>query len=275
VDTFRIGGELEVNRLGYGAMRLCGPRVTGWPDDRENALRVLRRAVELGATLVDTADAYGPEVNELQVAEALHPYDGVTIATKGGLTRRGEQGGWPPDGRPEYLRRACEASLGRLRVDAIDLYQLHRPDPEVAFAESVGTLRELRDEGNIRHVGLSNVSVAQLEEAREIVEIASVQNEYNVGNRESDDVLDACEAAGIAFLPWYPLDAGELARPGGPVDVVARDHGATPAQVALAWLLQRSPVTIPIPGTSSLAHLEENMAARELVLTDEDVARLA
>ena len=274
METFRIGGELEVNRLGYGAMRLCGPRVSGWPEDRENALRVLRRAVALGATLVDTADAYGPEVNELQVAEALHPYDGITVATKGGLTRPSDRDGWPPDGRPEYLRSACEASLLRLRVETIDLYQLHRPDPNVPFADSVGALRELRDDGKIRHVGLSNVSVAQLGEARAIVEIASVQNEYNLGNRESGDVLDACESAGIAFLPWYPLDAGELARPGGPVDVVAREHDATRAQVALAWLLRRSPVTVPIPGTSSLAHLEENMAARELVLTDEDLARL-
>ena len=274
METFRIGGELEVNRLGYGAMRLCGPHVTGWPDDRENALRVLRRAVELGATLVDTADAYGPEVNELQVAEALHPYDGITVATKGGLTRSGERSGWPPDGRPEYLRSACEASLRRLRVETIDLYQLHRPDPAVPFADSVGTLRDLRGEGKIRHLGLSNVSVAQLEEARGIVEVASVQNEYNLGNRESEDVLEACEAAGIAFLPWYPLDAGELARPGGPVDAVAAAHGATPAQVALAWLLRRSPVTIPIPGTSSLAHLEENMAARELALTDDDLRLL-
>jgi len=275
METFRIGGELEVNRLGYGAMRLCGPRVTGWPEDREKALAVLRRAVELGADLVDTADAYGPEVSELQVAEALHPYRGVTVATKGGLVRGGdESAGWTPNGRPEYLRSACEASLRRLRVERIDLYQLHRPDPEVPFADSVGVLRELRDEGKVRHVGLSNVSVAQLEEARGIVEIASVQNEYNLGNRESEDVLQACEAAGIAFLPWFPLDAGELARPGGPVDAVAEAHGATQAQVALAWLLAHSPVTIPIPGTSSLAHLEENMAARELALTGDELQRL-
>jgi pyridoxine 4-dehydrogenase len=274
METFRIGGELEVNRIGYGAMRLCGPRVTGWPEDRENALRVLRRAVELGATLVDTSDAYGPEVNELQVAEALYPYDGIVVARKGGLVRRGEQGSWPPDGRPEHLRAACEGSLARLRLERIDLYQLHRPDPNVAFAESVGALKELRDEGKIRHVGLSNVSVAQLEEARGIVEIASVQNEYNLGNRESEDVLESCERAGIAFLPWYPLDAGELARSGGPVESIARERGATAAQVALAWLLRRSPVTIPIPGTSSLEHLEENMAAHELELTAADLERL-
>jgi pyridoxine 4-dehydrogenase len=275
VETFRIGRELQVGRLGYGAMQLCGPHVTGWPEDREKAIRVLRRAVELGATLVDTADSYGPEVNELQVAEALHPYEGIVVATKGGLIRRGEQrGGWPPDGRPEYLRAACEGSLRRLRVERIDLYQLHRPDPRVPFAESVGALGDLREEGKIRHVGLSNVSLAQLEEARGIVEIASVQNEYNLGNRESEDVLEACEQAGIAFLPWYPLDAGDLARPGGPVEAIAREHDATPAQVALAWLLHRSPVTIPIPGTSSLEHLEENMAARELLLTDAELAQL-
>ena len=275
METFRIGGELEVNRLGYGAMQLCGPHVTGWPEDRENAIRVLRRAVELGANLVDTSDAYGPEVNELQVAEALHPYEGIVVATKGGLSRRGEQrGGWPPDGRPEYLRAACEGSLRRLRLERIDLYQLHRPDPRVAFAESVGALRDLREEGKIRHVGLSNVSLAQLEEARGIVEIASVQNEYNLGNRESEGVLEACEQAGIAFLPWYPLDAGDLARAGGPVEAIAREHDAAPAQVALAWLLQRSSVTIPIPGTSSLGHLQENMAARDLLLTDAELAQL-
>jgi pyridoxine 4-dehydrogenase len=276
--SFLIGGELEVQRLGFGGMRLTGPRVTGWPSNRENALAVLRRARERGVDFFDTADAYGPEVNELQFAEALHPYDGITVATKGGLTRTGS-GAWPPDGRPEYLKAACEASLGRLRVDTIDLYQLHRPDPKTPFAESVGALAELQAEGKIRHVGLSNVSVAQLDEARRIVEIASVQNEYNLGNRDCEDVLEACEREGIAFLPWYPLGAGKLARPGGPVEEIAAAHRATPAQVALAWLLQRSvtgagPVTIPIPGTSSLAHLEENLGARDLTLTDEELARL-
>ncbi len=275
-DTFLIGGELQVHRLGFGGMRLCGPNVTGWPEDRENAIAVLRSARELGVDFFDTADAYGPEVNELQVAEGLHPYDGITVATKGGLTRNGRSGGgWPPDGRPEYLKDACEASLRRLRLETIDLYQLHRPDPKVRFGDSVGALRELKEEGKIRHVGLSNVSVAQLEEARRIVEIASVQNEYNLGNSESEDVLEACQREGIAFLPWYPLDAGELARPGGPVEEIARAHDATPAQVALAWLLQRSPVTIPIPGTSSLEHLKENMAARELRLSGDELALLA
>ena len=272
-DRFLIGGELEVSRLGYGGMRLCGPNVTGWPPDRENALAVLRRARELGVDFFDTADAYGPEVSELQVAEALHPYEGITVATKGGLTRTGS-GNWPPDGRPEYLKSACEASLRRLRVETIDLYQLHRPDPNMPFADSVGALAELQAEGKIRHVGLSNVDVAQLEEARRIVEIAAVQNEYNLGNRESEDVLDACEREGIAFLPWFPLGAGELARPGGPVEEVARAHEAAPAQVALAWLLQHSPVTIPIPGTSSLEHLEVNLGARELRLSADELARL-
>ena len=273
METFLIGGELEVHRLGYGAMRLCGPNITSWPADRDNALAVLRRARELGVDFFDTADAYGPEVNELQVAEALHPYEGVTIATKGGLTRTGS-GNWPPDGRPEYLKSACEASLRRLRIETIDLYQLHRPDPETPFADSVGAVAELQAEGKIRHIGLSNVDVAQLEEARRIVEIASVQNQYNLGNRESEDVLDVCTREGIAFLPWFPLDAGALARPGRPVDEVARAHDATPAQVALAWLLQHSPVTIPIPGTSSLEHLEENLGARELRLSDDELARL-
>ena len=285
-ETFLIGGELEVHRLGFGCMRLTGPRVTGWPEDRESSLAVLRRARELGVDFFDTADAYGPEVNELQVAEGLHPYDGITVATKGGL-RRGKlqtllrrvpgkrSAPWPRDGSPAYLKHACEASLRRLRVETIDVYQLHRPDEKTPFAESVGALRELKEEGKIRHVGLSNVSVAQLEEARRIVEIASVQNEYNLGNRESQDVLSACEAEGIAFLPWYPLDAGELAKPGGPVEEIARAHDATPAQVALAWLLQSSPVTIPIPGTSSLAHLEENLAARELRLGDAELESLS
>lgn len=271
--TFLIGGDLEVERLGYGCMRLCGPGIMGWPDDRDTALAVLRRAVELGVDFFDTSDAYGPEVNELQLAEALHPYDGITVATKGGLLRTAD-GAWPTDGRPEHLRSACEASLRRLRVETIDLYQFHRPDPAVPFADSVGTLRALQDEGKVRHVGLSNVTVAQLAEAREIVEIVSVQNLYNLGDRSSDDVLDACERDGIAFLPWYPLAAGSLAEPGGPVDEIVAAHDATAAQVALAWLLARSAVVCPIPGTSSLAHLEENLGAGELELTATDLARL-
>jgi aryl-alcohol dehydrogenase-like predicted oxidoreductase len=273
-DTFRLGGDLEIRRLGYGAMRLCGPGVIGWPDDREQALAVLRRAVELGVTLIDTSDAYGPHVNELQVAEALHPYrDGLVIATKGGLLHD-RSSSWPPDGRPEHLREACEGSLLRLRVDRIDLYQLHRPDPSVPFEESVATLRDLRDEGKIRHVGLSNVSVEQLERARTIVPIVSVQNRYSVADRQWEDVVEACDRWGIAFLPWFPLAAGSLVGAGGPLERVARRHEATPAQVAIAWLLHRSPVVSPIPGTSSLAHLEENVAAARLELSAGDLAEL-
>lgn len=237
-------GDLEVGRLGYGGMQLPGPGVWGEPADPENALRVLRRVVELGIALIDTADAYGPEVNERQIAEALYPYpEGLVIATKGGLLRGGP-GQWTTDGRPEHLRAACEGSLSRLRLERIDVYQLHAPDPGTPFAESVGALKELRDEGKIRHVGLSNVSVAELEEAERIVPIVSVQNRYNASERESDDVLGACEARGIPFLPWFPLGSGSL------------DPGE-----ALRFLLARSPVILPIPGTSSVAHLEENVRA--------------
>ena len=274
-ETFSLGGDLDVRRLGFGAMRLCGPGIRGWPEDRENALRVLRRAVELGANLVDTADSYGPEVNELQVADALHPYpDGLVIATKGGLVRDDRPGGWPADGRPEHLREACEGSLRRLRLGRIDLYQLHRPDPKVPFEESVGELARLREEGKIRHVGLSNVGVEQLARAQEIVPVVSVQNRYNLADRHSEDVLEACEEQRIAFFPWWPLAVGDLAEPGGRLDAVARAHDATPAQVALAWLLARSPVVCPIPGTASLEHLEENTAAAELELTAEELASL-
>jgi pyridoxine 4-dehydrogenase len=275
VGTFLIGGDLEVRRLGFGAMRLCGPGIRGWPEDRENALGVLRRAVELGANLVDTADSYGPEVNELQVAQALHPYsDGLVIATKGGLVRDDRPGGWPADGRPEHLREACEGSLRRLRLERIDLYQLHRPDPKVPFEQSVGELARLREERKIRHVGLSNVGVEQLARAQAIVPVVSVQNLYNLADRHSEDVLEACEEQGIAFFPWWPLAVGGLAEPGGRLDAVARAHDATPAQVALAWLLARSPVVCPIPGTASLEHLEENMAAAELELAPEELASL-
>ena len=272
--TFSLGGDLEVDRLGFGAMRLCGPRILGWPPDRENALAVLRRAVELGFDLIDTSNAYGPEVNELQIAEALHPYPaGLVIATKGGL-RRTPSGGWPEDGRPEKLREACEGSLQRLRLERIDVYQLHAPDPSVPLEESVGELARLRDEGKIRHVGLSNVSVDELERARRVVPVVSVQNRYSLSDRSSEDVLEACERDGLAFLPWFPLASGSLARPGGRLDDVASQHRATRAQVALAWLLKRSPVTVPIPGTSSLEHLEENVGARDLELSDEDFAAL-
>ena len=274
--TITIGGDLRVSRLGYGAMRITGPNVTGEPDDPEGVKRVLRRVVELGITFIDTADSYGPEVSERLIAETLHPYpDGLVIATKGGLTRTGREGPWPPDGRPEHLREACEGSLRRLKLDRIDLYQLHRVDPKVPLEESVGALAELRKEGKVRHVGLSNVSVDQLERAESIVPIVSVQNEYSVGNRSSEDVLEACESRSAPFLPWYPLEAGSLARPGGPLDRVAEAHRATPAQVALAWLLARSPVILPIPGTSSVEHLEENVAATRLSLSDEELADLS
>ena len=274
-ESIRIGGDLVVRRMAYGAMRLCGPSILGWPDDRENALEVLRRAVELGVDLVDTADSYGPEVNELQVAEALHPYEeGLVIATKGGLVRTGP-GPWPSDARPEHLREACEASLRRLRLERIDLYQLHAPDPKVPFEESVGELARLRDEGKIRHVGLSNVTVDELHRAQEIVPVVSVQNRYSLADRASDDVIDECERQGIPFLPWWPLAVGDLARPGGILDEVGEAHDATPAQVALAWLLARSPVVVVIPGTASLEHLEENVAAAEVELTDDEFVRIA
>ena len=256
-------------------MRLCGPRILGWPDDRENALAVLRRALDLGVNLIDTSDAYGPEINELQVAEALHPYpDGLVIATKGGLLRN-EGGDWIPDGRPEHLRAACEASLRRLRVDRIDLYQLHSVDGRVPIEESVGELARLRAEGKIRHVGLSNVSIEELERAREVVPIVSVQNRFNLADRHSERVLEACERHGLAFLPWFPLAVGNLAQPGGRLDELARRHEATPAQVALAWLLRRSSVVLPIPGTASLDHLAENVAAERIRLRGEDFAELA
>jgi pyridoxine 4-dehydrogenase len=273
-ETIVLGQDLEVRRLGFGAMRLCGRRIMGWPRDRENALAVLRRAVELGVNLIDTSNAYGPEVNELQIAQALHPYpDDLVIATKGGLVRD-DSSRWPRDGRPEELRAACEGSLKRLRLDRIDVYQLHAPDPRVPLEESVGALRDLRDEGKIKHVGLSNVDVDELERAETVVPIVSVQNEYNLGFRESEDVLDACERKALAFLPWYPLASGSLAKRRR-LDQIAKKYDATSAQVALAWLLKRSPAMLPIPGTSSLEHLEENMGAAKLELSDEDFATLS
>ena len=273
--TFDLGGELSVRRLGFGAMRITGEGIWGEPDDRDEARDVVRRAVELGVNLIDTADAYGPDVSEEILAEALHPYpDELVIATKGGLTRSGP-GRWERDGRPEHLREACEGSLRRLRVDRIDLYQLHAPDPDVPYARSVETMAELRDAGRVRLIGLSNVTVAQLEEALEIVPVATVQNRFNLADRASEDVLEACEERGIGFFPWFPLATGSLARPGGPLDEIAGRHGATPSQVALAWLLARSPVMLPIPGTGSVGHLEENMAAADLVLSDDEVEELA
>lgn len=277
--TVTLGGDLPVSRMGYGAMRLTGAGIWGEPDDPDNAIAVLRRAVELGVDLIDTADSYGPAVAEDLIRLALHtgrsddPYGGVTIATKGGLVRTGP-GEWHPLGRPEYLRAACEMSLRRLDVERIDLYQLHRIDPQVPAAEQFGVLGELQREGKIRHVGLSEVSVAELEEARGHLEVVSVQNRYNLVDRGSEAVLEVCAAQGIAFLPWFPVAVGRLARPGGPLDDLAASTGATPAQLALAWLLHRSSVLVPIPGTSSLSHLEENIAAAGLELTPEQMAAL-
>jgi pyridoxine 4-dehydrogenase len=272
--TFKIAGELEVNRLGFGAMRLTGKGIWGRPDDVENAYAVLRRAVELGVNHVDTADSYGPETSEELIAEALHPYpDDLLIATKGGLVREGPGGDWPKDGRPEHLKAACEGSLKRLRLDHIDVYYLHRPDPDVPYEDSVGALKELRDEGKIRHVAVSNVNMERLAIARGIVDVAVVQNQYSVTDRRAQDVLGECERAGIGFVPWAPLDAGAL-DPAGPVAEIARRHDATPMQVALAWLLHASPVMLPIPGTGSLEHLEENVAAAELRLDDDELETL-
>jgi aryl-alcohol dehydrogenase-like predicted oxidoreductase len=272
--TFTLGGELTVRRLGFGAMRITGDGIWGEPEDREEAIAVVRRAVELGVNLIDTADSYGPEVSEKIIAEALYPYpDGLVIATKGGLVRPGP-GRWERDGRPEHLREACEGSLRRLRLDRIDLYQLHAPDPKVPFERSVETLAELREEGKVRLVGLSNVDVEQVDQALEIVPIASVQNRFNLTDRSSEDVLDACEERGLGFIPWFPLATGELARPGGPLDEIAARHDATPSQIALAWLLARSPVMLPIPGTGSVEHLEENLAAAFIELSDDEVEEL-
>ena len=275
----RLAGELEVDRLGYGAMRLTGEGIWGPPADAEEAKRVLRRAVELGVDLIDTADSYGPFVCEDLIREALHtgrgedPYGGVVVATKAGLIRTGP-GEWHTLGRPEYLRFACEMSLRRLDVDTIDLYQLHRVDPQVPAEEQFGVLSELRREGKIRHVGLSEVDVDQLAAAREHVEVVTVQNRYNLLDRDWEPVLEACEHEGIGFIPWFPVATGELARPGGPLAELADETGASAAQLALAWLLHRSEVMLPIPGTSSVAHLEDNVAARELALDDEVVERL-
>lgn len=268
-------GDLTVNRMGFGAMRLTGPGVIGEPADPENSLAVLRRAVELGINFIDTAASYGPEINEHQVAQALHPYpDGLVIATKGGLHHE-RHGEWIRDGRPETLRMLCEASLQRLRVDRIDLYQLHSVDPAVPIEESVGALVDLQREGKIRHIGLSNVDARQLAQARRVATIVSVQNRYNLVDRYSEGVLDVCERDGIAFLPWFPLGFGNLTRGAGRLADVALSRGATQAQIALAWLLRRSPVMLPIPGTSSLEHLEENVAGAALGLTDAEFGDLS
>jgi pyridoxine 4-dehydrogenase len=271
--TFKIGGELEVTRLGYGAMRITGEGIWGPPKDHDAAIAVLKRLLELGVDLIDTADAYGPEDSENLIHEALHPFDGIHIATKGGLTRQGP-GVWAAVGRPEYLRQCCLMSMRRLGVETIDLWQLHRIDPKVPREEQFGLMKELQDEGKVRHLGLSEVSVEEMKAAQEVFEVATVQNLYNLTNRHSEDVLDYCEQQGVGFIPWFPLAAGKLSEPGGPVAEIAAAHDSTPGQVALAWLLARSPVMLPIPGTSSVEHLEENVAAAELELTVDEVAHL-
>jgi pyridoxine 4-dehydrogenase len=266
--TFVIGGDLTVNRLGYGAMRITGDGIWGEPTDTEGAKKVLRRAVELGVNFIDTADAYGPVVSERLIGEALSPYSkGVAIATKGGLTRQGPNE-WQPVGRPEYLQQQVEMSLRLLKLERIDLWQLHRIDPKVPVEESLGVIKKLQQQGKIRHVGLSEVKPHEIDRARKVVDIVSVQNLYNLGDRQHEDVVDYCTTHKLAFIPWFPVAAGKLAQPGGKLDAAAKKHGATVSQLSLAWLLQRSPVMLPIPGTSSIKHLEENIAAADVILTD-------
>src|SRR5689334_661324 len=272
--TFKIGGDLEVHRLGYGAMRITGEGIWGDPDDPDAAIAVLKRLPELDVDFIDTADSYGPFVSEDLIAEALHPYDdGTVVATKGGFTRHGPQI-WAAVGRKEYLRQCALMSKRRLGVDRIDLWQLHRIDSRTDRAEQFDEMRKLQDEGHVRHLGLSEVSVDDIKEAREYFEVATVQNMYNLANRKSEDVLEYCEQEGIGFIPWFPLAAGDLAKPGGPVDEIALAHDATPGQVALAWLLHRSEVMLPIPGTGSVEHLEENVAAAELELSADELQQL-
>ena len=272
-SLFRLGGDLSVNRLGFGAMRIIGEGIWGWPPDRDNALKVVRRAIDLGVDLIDTADAYGPETSELLIAEALHPYPkDLVIATKGGLTRPGP-GQWVPNGRPEYLTRCVENSLKRLQLERIDLYQLHRIDPKVPMEESLGALRKMQEAGKIRHVGLSEVSPEEIDRARKVLPIVSVQNQYNVGNRRWEKTLTYCEKEGLGFMPWSPI-GGNRGLKDNALEAAARDYHASVVQLALAWLLHRSPAMLPIPGTSSVAHLEENMAAAKLKLTAEDWKRV-
>ena len=271
--TFDLGGDRTVHRLGYGAMRITGKGIWGPPEDPDAAIALLRRAVELGVDLVDTADSYGPFVSEDLIRQALHPYDGIVVATKGGFLRTGPDV-WRTCGRPDYLRQCVEMSLRRLGVERIDLWQLHRVDPEVTAEDQFGLMKQMQEEGKIRHLGLSEVSVTDIERARRVLDVVTVQNRYNVGDRRSEDVLAYCEREGIGFLPWFPVGAGRLARPGGLLDGMAAAHSATSAQLALAWLLRRSPVLLPIPGTGSLQHLEENCAAARVELTDEEYEAL-
>jgi pyridoxine 4-dehydrogenase len=273
--TFIIGGDLTVNRLGFGAMRITGQGVWGPPADPDECIRVLRRAVELGVNFIDTADSYGPYVSERLIRKALHPYpEGLVVATKAGLVRTGPDE-WPVLGYPAYLRQECEMSLRRLRVDTIDLFQLHRIDPKFAAEDQIGELVKLQQEGKIRHIGLSEVNVEQLAAAQKITPIVSVQNMYNLTMREAEPLLDKVTAEGIGFIPWFPLAAGPLAAPDGPLQRIAADHHASPSQLALAWLLKRSPVMLPIPGTSKVTHLEENVAAAEIELSDAEFQTLS
>ncbi len=272
-SVFRLGGDLPVNRLGFGAMRITGEGIWGWPADRGNALKVLRRVVELGVNLIDTADAYGPETSELLIAEALHPYPkDLVIATKGVLTRPGP-GQWVPNGRPKYLTQCVEKSLKRLRLERIDLYQLHRIDPKVPMEESLGALKKMQEAGKIRHIGLSEVSPAEIDRARKVLPIVSVQNQYNIGNRRWEKTLTYCEKERLGFMPWSPI-GGNRGLKDNALEAAAKDYHASVVQLALAWLLHRSPVILPIPGTSSVAHLEENMAAAKLKLTAEEWKRV-
>jgi pyridoxine 4-dehydrogenase len=271
-QTFLLGGDLRINRLGFGAMRITGKGVWGWPDDRENAKKVLRRTIELGVNFIDTADAYGPEVSELLIAEALYPYPkDLVIATKGGLTRPGP-GEWVPNGRPEYLTQCVEKSLKRLKLERIDLWQLHRIDKKVPVEESLSAIKKLQDAGKIRHVGLSEVTPQEIEQAKKVLPIVSVQNEYNIEDRKSENTLHYCEKENLGFIPWFPLGGGgtSLTKPGNPLEAEAKRHNATVAQLALAWLLQKSPAMLPIPGTANIAHLEENMKAANLKLAPDD-----
>lgn len=270
---FTIGGEIEVNRLGFGAMRITGKGSWGWPKDRPRTKKLLDRVVELGINLVDTSDAYGPEISEYLLQEYLHPYAGLLIATKGGLERGGPRS-WTTNGRPEHLKIACANSLRRLQLDHIDLYQLHAIDDDVPLEDSMGALSELQKEGKIRHIGVSNFQVEELERARKVAEVVSVQNRFNLTDRAHSDVVDYCEKAGIAFIPWYPLATGDLTR-NEALAAIAKKHGARLGQIALSWLLHRSPVMLPIPGTTSVAHLEQNFAAERIVLDADDMAALA
>lgn len=272
--TFLLGGDIPVHRLGFGAMRVTGPGIWGDPQNPKEARAVLRRSIELGINFIDTADSYGPEVSENLIAETLWPYPSdLIIATKGGLTRQGREG-WAPVGRPEYLIQCVEMSLRRLKLERIDLYQFHAIDAKVPLEESLGALKAMQKQGKIRYIGLSNVTVAEIEKAKKIVDVVSVQNLYNLSNRESEDVVHYCEKHGHGFIPWYPIASGQLARPGGIFDKLSKSKGATPAQIALAWLLKSSKVMLPIPGTSSVEHLEENVASVTVELTDEEFAQL-